>query len=119
MPNLTAQQMLARLPVRMAEGGVVDTAPGVSAAYRAAMERGGQQTVNDYYANLRKDAEAYLANANAPRGVEAYNVLLQSGISTSDLINAGVGQAVLDKIFAVDKFIPQSQFVTPTGMTSA
>jgi hypothetical protein len=83
------------------------------------MQAGGQQTVNDYYANLRKDAEAYLANPNAPRGVEAYNVLLQSGISTSDLINAGVDQAVLDKIFAVDKFIPQSQFVTPTGMTSA
>jgi hypothetical protein len=119
MPNLTAQQMLARLPVRMAEGGAVDTAPGVSAAYRKAMQAGGQQTVNDYYANLRKDAEAYLANPDAPRGVEAYNVLLQSGISTSDLINAGVGQAVLDKIFAVDKFIPQSQFVTPTGMTSA
>jgi hypothetical protein len=91
----------------------------VSAAYRAAMERGGQQTVNDYYANLRKDAEAYLANPNAPRGVEAYNVLLQSGISTSDLINAGVGQAVLDKIFAVQAPIKQEQFITPAGMTSA
>jgi hypothetical protein len=111
--------MLLRLPMRMAEGGAVDTAPGVSAAYRRAMQAGGQQTVDDYYANLRADAKAYLANPNAPTGVEAYNVLLQSGISTSDLINAGVDQAVLDKIFAVDKFIPQSQFVTPTGMTSA
>jgi hypothetical protein len=91
----------------------------VSAAYRKAMQAGGQQTVNDYYANLRKDAEAYLANPNAPRGVEAYNVLLQSGISTSDLINAGVGQAVLDKIFAVQAPIKQEQFITPTGMTSA
>jgi hypothetical protein len=103
----------------MAEGGAVDTAPGVSAAYRKAMQAGGQQTVNDYYANLRKDAEAYLANPNAPRGVEAYNVLLQSGISTSDLINAGVGQAVLDKIFAVQAPIKQEQFITPAGMTSA
>jgi hypothetical protein len=103
----------------MAEGGAVDTAPGVSAAYRKAMQAGGQQTVNDYYANLRKDAEAYLANPDAPRGVEAYNVLLQSGISTSDLINAGVGQAVLDKIFAVQAPIKQEQFITPAGMTSA
>jgi hypothetical protein len=106
--------------MRMAEGGAVDTAPGVSAAYRRAMQAGGQQTVDDYYANLRADAKAYLANPNAPTGAEAYNVLLQSGISTSDLINAGVDQAVLDKIFAVKMpIIPQSQFVTPTGMTSA
>jgi predicted GNAT family N-acyltransferase len=106
--------------MRMAEGGAVDTAPGVSAAYRRAMQVGGQQTVDDYYANLRADAKAYLANPNAPTGAEAYNVLLQSGISTSDLINAGVDQAVLDKIFAVKMpIIPQSQFVTPTGMTSA
>ncbi len=119
MPNLTARQMLSRLPVRMAEGGAVDTAPGVSAAYRKAMEKGGQQTVNDYYANLRKDAEAYLANPNAPTGVDAYNLLLESGISTSDLRAAGVADAVLNKIFTVQAPIKQEQFVTPAGMTSA
>ncbi len=119
MPNLTARQMLSRLPVRMAEGGAVDTAPGVSAAYRRAMEKGGQQTVNDYYANLRKDAEAYLANPNAPTGVDAYNLLLESGISTSDLRAAGVADAVLNKIFTVQAPIKQEQFVTPAGMTSA
>ena len=95
------------------------TAAGVSAAYRAAMEKGGQQTVGDYYANLRKDAEAYLANANAPTGVDAYNQLIQSGISTSDLRAAGVADAVLNKIFTVQAPIKQEQFVTPTGMTSA
>jgi hypothetical protein len=95
------------------------TAAGVSAAYRAAMEKGGQQTVGDYYANLRKDAEAYLANPNAPTGVDAYNTLIQSGISTSDLRAAGVADAVLNKIFTVQAPIKQEQFVTPTGMTSA
>jgi hypothetical protein len=95
------------------------TAAGVSAAYRAAMDKGGQQTVGDYYANLRKDAEAYLANANAPTGVDAYNTLIQSGISTSDLRAAGVADAVLNKIFTVQAPIEQSQFTTPTGMTSA
>ncbi len=132
MPNLTAREMLARLPVRMAEGGALD-APGVSAAYRKAMETGGQQTVDDYYANLRRDAAAYLANPNAPTGADAYNVLVQSGISTSDLINAGVGQAVLDKIFTVQQPAgqttatgqvvpapaPAMRFTTPAGMTSA
>jgi hypothetical protein len=95
------------------------TAAGVSAAYRAAMEKGGQQTVGDYYANLRKDAEAYLANPNAPTGVDAYNTLIQSGISTSDLRAAGVADAVLNKIFTVQAPIQQSQFTTPAGMTSA
>jgi len=118
MPNLTAQQMLARLPVRMAEGGALD-APGVSAAYRAAMEKGGQQTVNDYYANLRTQAADYLSNPNAPTGVDAYNILVQSGISTSDLKNAGVADAVLNKIFTVAGPIEQSKFTTPAGMTSA
>ena len=119
MPNLTARDMLARIPVRMAEGGTVDNAPGVSAAYRKAMQAGGQQTVDDYYANLRKDAAAYLANPNAPTGVDAYNLLLESGISTSDLRAAGVADEVLNKIFTVSAPIAQSQFVTPTGMTSA
>ena len=120
MPNLTAREMLLRLPMRMAEGGTVDTAPGVSAAYRKAMGTGGQQTVDDYYANLRKDAAAYLANPNAPTGVDAYNLMIESGISTSDLRNAGVADEVLNKIFSVKMpLIPQSQFVTPTGMTSA
>jgi hypothetical protein len=95
------------------------SAAGMSAAYRAAATAGGQQTVDDYYANLRKDAEAYLANANAPTGVDAYNTLIQSGISTSDLRAAGVADAVLDKIFTVQAPIAQEQFVTPAGMTSA
>jgi hypothetical protein len=95
------------------------TAAGVSAAYRKAMETGGQQTVGDYYANLRKDAAAYLANPNAPTGVDAYNLLVESGISTSDLRAAGVADEVLNKIFTVSGPIEQSKFVTPTGMTSA
>ena len=106
-------------------------APGVSQAYRTALQNGGQQGVNDYYATLRKQGDAYLANASAPTGMDAYNVLVQSGISTSDLRNAGVNSAVLDKIFTVTEapgqltatgqIIPGAklQFNTPTGMTSA
>jgi hypothetical protein len=95
------------------------TAAGMSAAYRAAATAGGQQTVDDYYANLRKDAASYLANPNAPTGVDAYNLLVESGISTSDLRAAGVADEVLNKIFTVSGPIEQSKFVTPAGMTSA
>ena len=130
MPNFTAREMLARLPVRMADGGELD-APGVSAAYRKAMETGGQRTVEDYYGNLRRDAAAYLANPNAPTGADAYNILVQSGISTSDLKNAGVADAVLNKIFTVTLPAGQTtatgqvtpgapiQYTTPADMTSA
>jgi hypothetical protein len=194
MPNLTARDMLARLPVRMAVGGearafsddevnqfiestyaqfggpsveahkaIADAmaqygvgvnqvarvtgyspleveaefmgqrggqapvyddptgslAPGSSAGYLNALSTGGLRGVEDYYANLRQEAEAYLANPNAPTGVDAYNQLIQSGISTSDLRNAGIEDAVLNKIFTVSGPIDQSQFVTPAGLASA
>lgn len=130
MPNFTAREMLARLPVRMADGGELD-APGVSAAYRKAMETGGQRTVEDYYANLRRQAVDYLADPKAPTGADAYNILVQSGISTSDLKNAGVADAVLNKIFTVTLPAGQTtatgqvtpgapiQYTTPADMTSA
>ena len=106
-------------PVQAQAAEQQGTAAGVSAAYRKAMGTGGQQTVGDYYANLRADAAAYLANPNAPTGVDAYNQLIQSGISTSDLRAAGVADDVLNKIFTVSGPIEQSKFTTPTGMTSA
>ena len=94
MPNLSAREMLSQLPLRMATGGEA------SEALRRA-QQAGDQGVQDYYANLRNLATNYIANADAPTGADAYNIMVESGISTTDLINAGVGQQALDKIFTL------------------
>ena len=112
MPNLSAREMLSQLPLRMATGGEA------SEALRRA-QQAGDQGVQDYYANLRNVAESYIANADAPTGADAYNIMVESGISTTDLINAGVGQQALDKIFTLTEDPTVTTFKTPSSMESA
>ncbi len=110
MPGPSAREMLSKLPLRMANGGDInlseEAAYDQSAAYKRALESGGEEGVQTYYANLRDLADKYMAGegqfaGNQPIGVEAYNAMLESGISNTDLINAGVGQDVLNKIFTI------------------
>jgi hypothetical protein len=112
MPNLSAREMLSQLPLRMATGGEA------SEALRRA-QQAGDQGVQDYYANLRNLATSYIANADAPTGADAYNIMVESGISTTDLINAGVGQQALDKIFTLTEDPTVTTFKTPSSMESA
>jgi hypothetical protein len=122
--------MLSKLPLRMANGGPInlseEAAYDQSAAYKRALESGGEEGVQTYYANLRDLADKYMAGegqfaGNQPIGVEAYNAMLESGISNTDLINAGVGQNVLDKIFTIEVEDPGTLVgsYTSPGMESA
>ena len=113
MPGTSAREMLASLPIKMAAGGPV------SAAYRRAMESGGEQGVQDYYANLRNVADKYIAQGNLPTGAEAYNIMIENGISTTDLINAGIGQDVVDRIFTMTEDPTITTFATPNKIESA
>ena len=112
MASISAREMLSQLPLRMADGG---EAVERSGAYRRAFEQNGEDGVQAYYASLREVAQTYLADTDAPTGAEAYNIMVESGISTTDLINAGVGQDVLTKIFTITE-----DPSTPTyGVTAA
>ena len=126
MPGPSAREMLSKLPLRMANGGPInlstESAYDQSAAYKRALESGGEEGVQAYYANLRDLAGKYMAGegqfaGNQPIGVEAYNIMLESGISNTDLINAGVGQDVLDKIFTTPATGPRVDL--PTTVESA
>ena len=130
MPGPSAREMLSKLPLRMANGGPInlstESAYDQSAAYKRALESGGEEGVQTYYANLRDLADKYMAGegqfaGNQPIGVEAYNAMLESGISNTDLINAGVGQNVLDKIFTIEVEDPGTLVgsYTSPGMESA
>ena len=130
MPGPSAREMLSKLPLRMANGGPInlseEAAYDQSAAYKRALESGGEEGVQTYYANLRDLADKYMAGegqfaGNQPIGVEAYNAMLESGISNTDLINAGVGQNVLDKIFTIEVEDPGTLVgsYTSPGMESA
>ena len=126
MPGPSAREMLSKLPLRMANGGSInlaqESALDQSAAYKRALESGGEEGVQAYYANLRGLADKYMAGedqfaGNQPVGAEAYNIMLEAGISNTDLINAGVGQNVLDKIFTTPATGPRLDL--PTTMESA
>jgi hypothetical protein len=110
----------------MANGGSInlaqESALDQSAAYKRALESGGEEGVQAYYANLRGLADKYMAGedrfaGNQPIGAEAYNIMLEAGISNTDLINAGVGQNVLDKIFTTPATGPRLDL--PTTVESA
>ena len=123
MPGTSAREMLSRIPIQMANGGTVNLATEAayanSPAYKRAMEAGGEQAVQDYYANLRGIADKYIAAGNLPTGAEAYNIMLENGISTTDLINAGIGQDVVDKIFTMTEDPTITTYATPTRLESA
>lgn len=123
MPGYSAREMLSRIPIQMANGGTVNLATEAayanSPAYKRAMEAGGEQAVQDYYANLRGIADKYIAAGNLPTGAEAYNLMLENGISTTDLINAGIGQDVVDKIFTMTEDPTITTYATPTRLESA
>jgi len=124
MPGPSAREMLSKLPLRMANGGPINLAQEAaydqSPAYKNAAQ-GGQEGVQAYYANIRDLAGKYMAGTlfegEQPVGVEAYNIMLESGISNTDLINAGVGQDVLNKIFTTATASPA--FDTPAPVESA
>ena len=125
MPGPSAREMLSKLPLRMANGGDInlaqESALNQSRAYKNALESGGLEGVQAYYANIRDLAGKYMAGTlfegEQPVGVEAYNIMLESGISNTDLINAGVGQDVLSKIFTTATASPA--FDTPAPVESA
>ena len=86
MPGPSAREMLSKLPLRMANGGAInlstEAAYDQSAAYKRALESGGEEGVQTYYANLRDLAGKYMAGegqfaGNQPVGVEAYNAMLE------------------------------------------
>ena len=127
MPGFSAREMLSQLPLRMANGGDVLASSLLrlahggdvgnylslpnqqSAAYRRA-EQTGADGVQTYYQGLREVAQTY--------GAESYNAMIEAGISTTDLINAGVGEDVLSEIFTLTE---DSSFFTlpPTDLESA
>lgn len=125
MPGLSAREMLSKLPLRMANGGSIniseESAYEQSRAYNRALESGGEEGVQAYYANLRNLADKYMAGTlfegEQPVGADAYNEMLKAGISNRDLINAGVGSEVLNKIFTTATSDPT--FTTPTDIESA
>ena len=119
MRGFSAREMLSQLPLQRANGGDVSssllrlanggdvaeeenpvTSPVEhSVSYNRAFELNGESGVQAYYQGLRDAAQTYLADTDAVVGAEAYNLMIESGISTTDLINAGVGEGVLDKVF--------------------
>ena len=130
MPGFSARKMLSQLPLRMAHGGDVGnylSSPAYaealregkasSAAYKRA-EQNGADGVQAYYQGLREVAQTYLADTDAPTGAEAYNVMIEAGISTTDLINAGVGEDVLSKIWTITED-PSFFTLPPTDLESA
>ena len=92
----------------MANGGSIniseESAYEQSRAYNRALESGGEKGVQAYYANLRNLADKYMAGTlfegEQPVGADAYNEMLKRASSNRDLINAGVGSEVLNKMFA-------------------
>jgi len=92
---MSAREMLARLPVRMAKGGSPSKEQLLAAEQR------------------------YLANPQKYSGAKLYNQALESGLSVQDLLNAGVQQSTIDSIFTAQGPIPVEQFTAPTTAQSS
>jgi len=111
-----ARQMLAGLPVRMAEGGEAWT-PGESVGRQRALESGNEAA---WLAQVKASADAYMARANPATAAEAYDAMVQSGIGIKDLLDAGVSQATIDKALSVETDAEQKAInnLTRTALTN-
>jgi len=92
---VSAREMLANLPVRMAKGGSPSKEQLLAAEQR------------------------YLANPQKYSGAKLYNQALESGLSVQDLLDAGVQQSTIDSIFTAQGPIPVEQFTAPTTAQSS
>jgi hypothetical protein len=91
--NQSARQMLAGLPVRMAEGGAV----GEMSAGRQRAISGGNEA--GWLQNVAKVANTWLANPGT--AAEAYDAMVKSGISVKDLQDAGIAQSAINSALSI------------------
>jgi hypothetical protein len=95
MPNLTARQMLAQVPVRMAEGGEAqpqDWSAGMSIGRQSAIAAGQEDF---WLGDVAKSANEWLANPRT--AAEGYDAMIRSGIGVQDLLDAGISQDVISR----------------------
>ena len=108
--NQSARQMLAGLPVQMAEGGAVEDP--LSAGRRRAIANGNEA---GWLKNVASVANKWLANPGT--AAEAYDGLVKSGISVKDLTDAGISQDAINKALTVPTSDVQKQ-VNQAALTS-
>ena len=95
---MSARELLANLPVKMAEGGSIS-------------EKQKQR--------ILAAEQKYLADPTKRSGAQLYNQMLESGVSVQDLLDAGVQQSTIDQVFTVQEPVPVSQFIQPTTAQSS
>ena len=92
--NKSAQQLLAELPVRMADGG--EATEILSAGRRRAAESGNEA---DWLNNVAQAANKWLSNPGT--AAEAYDAMVKSGISVKDLVDSGISRDVISSALQV------------------
>jgi hypothetical protein len=100
--NQSARQMLAGLPVRMAEGGAVEDQ--LSAGRRRAIANGNEA---GWLQNVAGVANKWFSSPGT--AAEAYDGLVKSGISVKDLRDAGISQDAIDKALSIPTSEAQKQ----------
>ena len=113
---MNARQMLAGLPVRMAEGGPAEVwTPGDSVGRRRAIESGNEA---GWLQAVAASADRWMANPGT--AAEAYDAMVQSGIGIKDLLDAGVSQATIDQALSIPTPEAQKQVnrLTATSLTN-
>jgi hypothetical protein len=105
--------MLAGLPVRMAEGGVVEDP--LSAGRRRAIANGNEA---GWLQNVAKVANTWMGTPGT--AAEAYDAMVKSGISVQDLRDAGIAQESIDKALSIPTPEAQKQVnaLTAKAMTT-
>jgi hypothetical protein len=93
--NQSARQMLAGLPVQMAEGGEVYDP--MSAGRRRALESGQEA---GWLQNVANVANTWLANPGT--AAEAYDAMVKSGIGVKDLLDAGISQDSINMALRIE-----------------
>lgn len=111
---MNARQMLAGLPVQMAEGGET-WSPGDSLGRRRAIESGNEA---GWLQAVADSAQRWMSNPGT--AAEAYDAMVQSGIGIKDLLDAGVSQATIDQALSIPTSEAQKQVnrLTATSLTN-
>jgi hypothetical protein len=119
--NLTAQQMLASLPVRRyADGGeatnVVPSWQADASAGRARAIAVGNEEA--WLAQVKATAEKYMQNPGT--AAEAYDAMVKSGIGIKDLLDSGISQDTINRALSIPTAEAQKQVnaLATTAITS-
>lgn len=107
MPGYSARDLLSAIrPVRrMADGGEAWD-PGISEA-RAIVRAAGNEDA--WLADLGQKATAWLDMHDEATAAEAYDAMIRSGISTQDLLDAGISQDTINRALTVETQPEQSR----------